>query len=182
MKNLVIFIFSILVVFLQLSATGVFFSFTRIPDLTLAYVLALVLAFGFKDTYKWILIVGILIDAGSRVLLGTTALALFVVALVVSWIADVAELRSRKTFFLAVIAFLVAFSEIVKDLVLVVVSKIQERYLAVQTGVVINFFSIDYILKIVYTILAAYVIYYILRRMSRSLFWEPKKLAKSKFS
>ncbi len=178
MKNFIIAIFSILIAIFQLSAVGTFFPFSQIPDLTLAFVIALVLALGLKDTYKWILLVGVLIDTGSRVLFGTSVLVYFLIALAVSWIADVAELRSRKTFFLIAIAFLVTISEIVEDLALIAVSKIQERYQAIQTGIFINFSSVDYVLKIIYTILAAYVIYYILRRMSRSLFWKPVKLVK----
>jgi rod shape-determining protein MreD len=178
MKNLVLAVICILIVLSQFSVAGVFFSSYRIPDLTLALVVALVLALGFRESLKWILLAGLLVDAISKTLFGTTLLAFFLIGLTVSWIADVAELRSRKAFFLAAIAVIVAVSETVKDLMLFGSSKLQAGYLNEPFSVFPSYFGVDYFFKVFYTILAAYFVYYILRRMSRARFWEPMRIPK----
>jgi rod shape-determining protein MreD len=165
-------------VFLQLSVAGVFFSPRRIPDLALALVITLVLALGFKESLKWILLTGILVDAGSNTIFGTTALAYFLIGWMISGFIDVADIRSRKTFFLAVLAAVAAVSEILKDIFLFAALKIKANFLHKSFDTSLNVFSADYFFKILYTIIAAYAIYYIFRKISRALFVEPVKLGK----
>lgn len=178
MKNFIIFIFCIIVVFFQLSVEGIFFSNYRIPDLALAFVVTLVLAVGFKKSFKWILLTGLLIDAGSSAVFGTAALAFFVIGWAISRFAAHADMRSRKIFFLASFAVIVAISEIVKDFFMLASLKIKADFFHETFGAPLHIFSLDYFLKIFYTILAAYAVYYIFRRVSRALFLEPVKLAK----
>ena len=178
MKNFTLFLFCIIAVFFQLSVVGVFFAAHRIPDLALAFVITLVLTLGFKESLKWILLAGLLVDAGSGEVFGTTILAYFLLGWVISWIADVADLRSRKAFFLAALAALVVVSEIVKDLLVLFSLKIRASYLHEQAGFSMNIFSLDYFFKIVYTMLAAFAVYYIFRKLSRALFAEPVRLMK----
>lgn len=178
MKNFVLFVFSVLVAIFHLSAAGVFFSSQRVPDLALAFVVALVLAQGFKSSWKWILVLGIFIDAGSSTVFGMTALAFFLVGWIVSRLAKVADIRSRKSFFVASLAAIAVFSEIVKDLFVLAELKIKANYLHKSFGVPLDIFSLDYLLKLAYTAIAACAIYYIFRRVSRRLFLEPIRLAK----
>lgn len=178
MKNFALFVLCVVTVFLQLSVVGVFFPARRIPDLALALVITLVLALGFKESLKWILLTGILIDAGSSVVFGTTALTYFLIGWMVSGLIDVADIRSRKTFFLAALAAAVAVSEILKDIFVFAILRIKANFLHKPFGISLNVFSADYFFKILYTIVAAYAIYYIFRRISRALFVEPVRLAK----
>ena len=178
MKNFALFIFCVVTVFLQLSVAGVFFSARRIPDLALALVITLVLAMGFKESLKWILLTGILIDAGSSTVFGTATLVYFLIGWMVSGLVDVADIRSKKTFFLAAFAGAVAVSEVGKDIFLFAILKIKADFLHEPLGAFLNIFSTDYLFKILYTIIAAYVIYYIFRKVSRALFLEPVKLVK----
>ena len=176
MKNFILFIFCVAVVFVQLSVEGVFFTGRRIPDLALAFVITLVLAMGFKKSFKWILLTGLLIDVGSSAVFGTAALAFFVIGWAISRFAAHADMRSRKIFFLASFAVIVAISEIVKDFFILASLKIKADFFHETFNASFHIFSLDYFLKIFYTILAAYVIYYIFRRVSRALFLEPVKL------
>ncbi|HLM84050.1 MAG TPA: hypothetical protein VK254_02480 [Candidatus Bathyarchaeia archaeon] len=178
MKNLTLFLFCIFIVFLQLSVEGVFFSERRIPDLALTLVITLVLTLGFKESVKWILLTGILIDAGSSAVFGTATLSFFLIGWTISWFADVADIRSRKTFFLATFALLVAVSEIVKNFIVWGGLKTNASYSHKPLNAALHIFSADHFLKILYTIVAAYILYYIFRRVSRALFVEPIKLMK----
>jgi rod shape-determining protein MreD len=178
MKNFALFIFCVVTVFLQLSVAGVFFSARRIPDLAMALVITLVLTTGFKESLKWILLTGILVDAGSSTIFGTATLVYFLIGWMVAGLIDVADIRSRKTFFLAVFAAATVVSEIVKDIFIFAILKVKANFLHESFGTSLKVFSADYFFKILYTIIAAYAIYYIFRRISRALFLEPVKLAK----
>ena len=178
MKNFILFIFCIVAVLIQLSVEGVFFTGSRMPDLTLAFVITLVLALGFRKSFKWILLTGLLVDAGSGAIFGTAALAFFVIGWAVSRFAAHADIRSRKIFFLASFAVIIAFSEMAKDFFVLASLKIRANFSHESYGAPLHIFSLDYFLKILYTILAAYIIYYIFRRVSRALLLEPIKLAK----
>lgn len=178
MKNLIIFLFGIVTVFFQLSVEGIFFSNYRIPDLTLAFVITLVLAMGFKKSFKWILLTGLLVDAGSSAVFGTAALAFFLIGWMISRFAAHADMRSRKIFFLASFAVIVAISEVVKDFFILASLKIKADFFHEIFNAPFHIFSLDYFLKIFYTIFSAYAVYYIFRRVSRALFLEPVKLAK----
>jgi rod shape-determining protein MreD len=181
MKNFALLILCVVTVFFQLSVEGVFFSARRIPDLALALVITLVLTMGFKESLKWILLTGILIDAGSSTVFGTATLAYFLVGWMVAGLIDVADIRSRKTFFLAAFAATVLVSEIAKDIFIFAIFKIKANFLHEPFGASLNIFSADYFFKILYTIIAAYAIYYIFRRVSRALFLEPVRLVKRNY-
>jgi len=178
MKNLFLFLLCSAVIFLQFSVEGVFFSGRRIPDLVLALVITLVLAMGFKESLKWILFMGILVDAGSPSVFGTVTLAYFLIGWMVAGLINVSDIRSRKTFFLASFAAAVLVFEIAKDMLIIASLNIQKNIFREPSGALLDIFSFDYLLKILYTIIAAYIIYYVFRRVSRSFFLEPVKLTK----
>jgi rod shape-determining protein MreD len=178
MKNLFLFLLCVIVVFLQFSALGVFFSGRRIPDLALALVITLVLALGFKESLKWILLIGILIDAGSPSIFGTVTLAYFLIGWMTAGLGNVSDIRSRKTFFLAVFAAAVLVFEVAKDMLILASLSINNNFSREPSGAWLNIFGFDYFLKILYTVIAAYVIYYIFRWVIRSFFWEPIRLTK----
>ncbi|MDD3487286.1 MAG: rod shape-determining protein MreD [Candidatus Moranbacteria bacterium] len=173
-----LFIFCFAAAVLQISAGGVFFPQSQIPDLALGLVIALVLALGFSESVKWIFLVGILIDSASSSVFGSATLSYFLVAWAVSQIAEVADIRSQKTFFLSVLAAAVAASEILKDAFLVAVLKLRSGIIHIHLAPPIHFFSLDYALKIAYTVVAAFILYYLLRKLSRRFFLEPVRLAK----
>jgi cell shape-determining protein MreD len=175
MKNITVFLFCVIVVFFQLSIAGVFFSRGRIPDLALALVIVLVLTMSFKESFWWILLVGACFDLGTNVIFGTAMLAFFLIAWIVSVIAKIADLRSRKFFFAVLMAALVSLAEIAKDFLMLASLKIRTNYSHESAGVSLNLFGIVYVFKLIYTIFAAYAIYYIFRRVTRKIFFEPIK-------
>jgi rod shape-determining protein MreD len=178
MKNLVIFLFCLITVFLQISVAGLFFSRERIPDLALAMAITLVLTFGFKKSFGWILLVGIFADAGSNAIFGTVTLAFFLLAWMISEIAKISDLKSQKSFFFAALAALVAFAEIGKDLILLISLKTRAGFMHESIGFPLNIFSFDYGAKIAYTVLAVYAVYFVFQKTGRTFFHDPIKLVK----
>lgn len=178
MKNLFLIIFCVIVVIFQVSAEGSFFAEKRIPDLTLALVITFVLTMGFEKSAGWIIFTGLLIDAGSSSIFGTAALVYIFIGWIISNLAAVADIRSRKILFAASLGIITAFAEIVKDLFFWGALNVRVYYLQKTPGVHMHFFNVDYMLKIFYTILASYLIYYIFRKLSRGLLQEPVRLAK----
>ncbi len=177
---MIIFLFCIFAVFLQLSVVGVFFSEYRIPDLALALVIALTVAMGFKKSIGWLVLTGFLIDAGSGSVFGTAALAYILIGWGISYLLGMADIRSRKILFLSSLAVFAVFSEIAKDWLVLAGLKIKASYLRETLNASGGFFSPDYILKIFYTILAVYFIYYVFRKISRKLFLKPVYFSKAK--
>jgi rod shape-determining protein MreD len=178
MKNFFLFVSCTIVVFFQLSVEGSFFSPGRIPDLALALVITLVISMGFEKSAPWLVFAGLLIDAGSGTIFGSAALAYVFIGWAISHLAAVADIRSRKILFAASLGAITVFSEIAKDLLLWASFRLKDYYLHQSFGIHLNFFSPDYFLKIVYTVLAVYFIYYVFRRSSRRLLQEPVRLAK----
>jgi rod shape-determining protein MreD len=180
MKNFFLFVFCTIVVFFQLSVEGSFFSPERIPDLVLALVITLVVSMGFEKSAPWLVFTGLLIDAGSGTIFGTVALAYILIGWAISHLAAVADIRSRKILFAASLGAITVFSEIAKDLFFWASFRLKDYYLHQSFAVHANFFSLDYFLKIVYTVLTTYLIYYAFRRSSRRLLQEPIRLARRK--
>jgi rod shape-determining protein MreD len=180
MKNLFLFVFCTIVVFFQLSAFGSFFSPERIPDLALALVITLVIAMGFEKSVLWLVFTGLLIDAGSGTIFGTATLAYVLIGWAISHLAAVADIRSRKILFAASLGAITVFSEISKDLFFWAGFHLKDYYLHQSFAVHINFFSLGYLMKMIYTVLAVYFIYYVFRRSSRRLLQEPIRLARKK--
>jgi hypothetical protein len=79
---------------------------------------------------------------------------------------------------LASFAVIVAISEMAKDFFMLASLKMKADFFHETFNAPFHIFSFDYFLKILYTILTAYAVYYIFRRASRALFLEPVKLAK----
>lgn len=180
MKNFFLFIFCIIAVFLQLSVEGSFFSPERIPDLALALVITLVVSMGFEKSALWLVLAGILIDAGSGTIFATATLAYILIGWAISHLSAVADIRSRKILFAVSLGAITVFSEIAKDLFFWASFRIKDYYLRQSYTVHANFFSLNYFLKIVYTVLAVYLIYYAFRRLSRRLLQEPITLVEKK--
>ncbi|MFH0930158.1 MAG: rod shape-determining protein MreD [Candidatus Moraniibacteriota bacterium] len=180
MKNFILFIFCAIAVFFQLSVEGSFFSPERIPDLALALVITLVISMGFEKSALWLVFTGLLIDAGSGTIFGTAALAYVFIGWAISHLAAVADIRSRKILFALSLGAITAFSEIAKDLFFWASFRLKDYYLHQSFGTHINFFSLDYFFKIIYTVLVVYFIYYIFRRSSRRFLQEPISLARKK--
>jgi rod shape-determining protein MreD len=170
MKNIILVIFCAVIVFFQLSVEGTFFGQQRIPDLALALVITFTVALGFSESIKWILFTGILLDMGSSAIFGTTALIFFLVGWATSSFGTIADMRSKKILFLAALAFVAAFAEILKDLALVASARIKTHYSQNTTNFLSVHFDFDYFLKILYTVLATYAVYWIFRRMSKFFF------------
>jgi len=179
MKNFIVSIFCLVIVFFQLSVEGAFFSSRQIPDLALALAITLVLALGFRESIKWIFLIGILIDSGSSAAIGTSVLAYFLIGWAISRFSHIADIRSRKILFMAAFAFFVAISEIFKDYVMLGSLKAGTLFFGKQYNPILNIFSADYSFKIIFTIIAAYIIYYLFRRASRTFFLEPVRFVKN---
>jgi rod shape-determining protein MreD len=178
MKNIILIIFCTIAVFFQLSIEGSFFSPGRIPDLALALAITLVLTMGFERSAPWLVFMGFLIDAGSGTIFGTAALAYVFIGWSISHLSAVADIRFRKILFAVSLGTITVFSEIVKDLLFWASFRFKNYYLHQLFAIHMNFFSLDYFFKILYTVLVVYLIYYVFRRSSRRLLQEPVRLAK----
>ncbi|OGI25387.1 MAG: hypothetical protein A3J76_02025 [Candidatus Moranbacteria bacterium RBG_13_45_13] len=170
MKNYFLFVFCFLAVVFQLSVLGNFFDAKRLPDLVLIFSLTLILSLGFERSMVWLVVAGLLLDAGSNWRLGTTSLALVMLGMGLERILRFAEIRSRRFLFVLLFGIIIAFSKIVFDLASQMIFWMTAYYKKQPAGIQAAFFSQDYFLKIFYTILIGYFTYYIFRKLSRKLF------------
>lgn len=178
MKNLVIFIFCLIIVFFQISVFGLFFQNDRIPDLALTLVIVLVLTLGFKQSFWWILLVGAFFDAGTSAIFGTAMLAFFLIGWMVSLIAKITDLKSGKFFFAIMMAAIVFLAEIGKDSLMLASLRVKANYFDEPMGIALNLFDTDYIFKLIYTIFAGYAVYYFFQIINRKIFFEQVKLVR----
>jgi len=165
MRNLIFFIICLALTIFQLSVLGVFFSYNRLPDLILVFVIALVIQKGLEESLKWIVILGLLIDAGSHWLCGTSALVFLILGALFGALSEVTGIKTRKTLLLFSLAPIIAIFKIASDAAVIFLSKLENYWLGENFPEAIIFFSWDYVLKLTYTVLAGYLIYFLLKRV-----------------
>jgi len=170
MRNLFIAIFCAVVVILHISAAGVFFKAERVPNITLAFVISLVFILGLERSLVWIVLAGLLLDAVSGHIFGTSALLLVLMGWIISALSTAVDFKSRRMLFLPVLFFLsasLAFLFDILDRIFIRVSGVWFNSLGIVAS--INYFSWDYFLKIVFTALFVFVIYYLTKRLNKFL-------------
>jgi len=170
MRNLFIAVFCAAVVLLHISAAGIFFKAERIPNITLALVISLVFILGFEKSLVWIIFAGLLLDAVSGHIFGTSALLLALMGGMISALLTAVDFKSRRLLFLPALFLLSAILTFLFDILEGVVIRVSGAWLNVR-GLVsgINYFSSDYIFKIVFTALSVFFIYYLTKRLNKFL-------------
>ena len=170
MRNLFIAIFCVAVVLLHISAAGLFFKPERIPNITLALVISLVFILGFERSIIWIVLAGLLLDAISGHIFGISALLLVLVGWMISALSTAVDFKSRRLLFLPVLFFLSAsltFFFDILDGIFIRVSGAWFNFYGMVSS--INYFSWDYVLKITFTALFVFIIYYLTKRLNKFL-------------
>lgn len=170
MRNLFIAIFCAAVVLLHISAVGLFFKPERIPNITLALVISLVFILGFEKSLIWIILVGLIFDAVSGRIFGTSALLLALIGWTISTLSTAVDFKSRRLLFLPVLFLLSAGLAFLFDILEGIITRVSGAWLNFH-GMAsnINYFSWDYVLKIVFTSLFVFIIYYLIVRLNKFL-------------
>jgi rod shape-determining protein MreD len=167
MRNFFLVLFCVVIVLLQASSAGVFFGFERIPNLVLALAISLVLIMGFEKSLVWIILIGVLADAYSGWAIGINAIILVLIAWAISGIMLVANIKSRRLLFFPALFFLTAGFVIVYDLLAGAAGRAANLWLgANNSGFGTYYFSWSYVLKIVFTALFVYAIYYFVEKIN----------------
>lgn len=169
MKNFFLFVFCGLAVIFQFSVLGNFFDAGRSPDLVLVLAITLVVALGFERSIVWLVVLGLLADAGSNWRLGATSLLLVSLGLGLEKLLRFAEIRSRKSLFVLLFGLIIAFSKIIFDLTSSAIFWITAYFKKQMIVTQMFFFNRDYFLKIFYTVMLGYLTYYIFRKLSRKM-------------
>lgn len=166
MRNFNLFIFILVVVFLQLSVLGSFVSPARTPNLILALAVSLVIYQGFEKYLGWVILGGFLLDIGASWPLGSTSLLLVLVALGIDKLSAVSNIKSKHSLFYLSLAVVFVLSLFVFDWASVGLLSIEKYFLKnnqlISLPVKIDF---DYLLKSIYTILSGFIIYFIVRKL-----------------
>ena len=170
MRNLFIAIFCAAVVLAHISAAGLFFKPERIPNITLALVISLVFILGFEKSLVWIILSGLLLDAVSGRIFGTSALLLALIGWTISALSTAVDFKSRRLLFLPGLFLLSAGLAFLFDILDGILIRVSGAWLDVH-GIVsgINYFSWDYVLKIIFTSLFVFAIYYLIARLNKFL-------------
>lgn len=169
MKAFSLTIFCLIIFLLQLSILGIFFAPGNIPNLVLAFAASLVILKGFDFSLKWIILAGLLVDAGTNWLFGTGILLLVLLAFGIGSLETVADIRSRRLLFWPSFAVLIVILTYVFDLLAGLALKLENHQLGKKWATYgVADFSWDYATKILFTVLAGYLVYYILKKMDRA--------------
>lgn len=170
MRNLFIAILCAAVVLAHISAAGLFFKPERIPNITLALVIGLVFILGFERSLVWVVFSGLLFDAVSGHIFGTSALLLVLVGWMISVLSTAVDFKSRRLLFLPVLFLLSASLAFLFDILDGIFIRVSGAWLNVRDMVSgINYFSWDYVLKIAFTALSVFIIYYLIQRLNKFL-------------
>lgn len=164
MKKFYLFILILILFILQYSVLGVFLQSTRIPNLFVALAASLAIIFGFEKSIGWTVLAGFLMDIGAPWPVGSGILILVLILWLVDRLKVVAELRSRRYFFISLFALIVFVSAFAFDLLL----KFElgaERYILENapafSGPVAN---LDYFFKLAYSVILGMGIYHFCRK------------------
>jgi len=171
MRNFNLFIFCLVLIFIQLSVLGSFVSPARMPNLVLALVVCFVVYQGFEKYLGWIIFSGFLLDIGASWPLGSDALLFVFVAFGIDKLNVFSDIKSRRLLFYPSLALIFAVSLFLFDWASVGLLNIERYFLKnnqlIPFPVEINF---DYFLKSAYTILGGFVIYFIIRKLEANDF------------
>jgi rod shape-determining protein MreD len=173
MRNLFFAIFCTAVILLHISAAGSFFRPERVPNITLALVMSLVLVLGFEKSLVWIILSGLIFDTASGYIFGTSALLLVLIGWTIGALSTVVDVKSRKLLFLPSLFLLSVIFALLFDATEGLIIRISSSWFNFHSMISsANYFSWDYVLKITFTALSVFVIYYLTKRMNKLLlFW-----------
>ena len=168
MKNFSFILLSIIIAFLQLSVVGVFFGSLAIPNLLLVFALSLVLLKGFDYSLKWLILASLIVDAGASWIIGTGTLLIVIISFLVGFMASIADIRSRRLLFWPSFTLLIAILTWAYDQLANVAIRVENYDVGKKwpSGSVNNIGS-EYFIKIFFTVLAGYAVYYIVKKLDR---------------
>src|SRR4030042_4323667 len=164
MKKFFLFLFILILFFLQYSILGVFFGLGRVPNLFVVFTVSLAVLFGFEKSVGWVILAGLLMDSGSSWLLGSGTLILVAVLWIIEKIKVVAELRSKRYYFVMLFSILVFLSSFLFDVMLRFMVKTENHFfpnISDFTGPEMN---LDYFLKYSYSVVLGIGVYYFIRK------------------
>ncbi len=169
MAKAYLFLLIILIFLMQFSVLGQFMEQGRVPNLFVAFTVGAAVIFGFERSLGMTIFAGLLMDALGGLAMGSGTLALVLLFWTINQIKSVADLRLKRLFSVILFFAIVALALISFDILVEAVAKAEKLFLGINATVYINRMSINYVLRLLYTSLAALPIYLLLRRFSRSL-------------
>ncbi|MDI6778301.1 MAG: rod shape-determining protein MreD [Patescibacteria group bacterium] len=165
MKNFPFFIFTSILVILQLSVLGAFFSPLRIPNIILAFVVCLAIRKGFENHLGWIILAGILFDIGTSRLLGSSALLFVLLAFGIDKLNAVSNIQSRRLLFYPSFALVIAISLFLFDWAGIGLWSVEKYFLSAKVVLAAPLrLNADFFWKTTFTVLGGYVAHYFLKK------------------
>lgn len=164
MKKFYLFIFVLILFFLQYSVLGVFLKLGRIPNLFVAFTVSLAILFGFEKSVGWVILAGLFMDAGSSWLLGSGTLILVAVLWIIEKIKIVAELRSKRYYFVMLFSILVFLSSFLFDVILNFEIRAENYFFQNMPGFSGPEMNFDYFFKYFYSVILGIGIYHFARK------------------
>jgi rod shape-determining protein MreD len=159
MQNFIFFVFCLFLTYIQVAALPIFFEAQQIPNLVLSFIVSITVLRGFQWSAKWILLLGILMDVFSFQPLGLNILGFLVGAIVAYEIRSAYHLRAKRVLFLVLLEIIVLLSKLSFDISRTLVAKLLELTAKYPYASVQNFFSFNYLLAVVYTLIFAVPMY-----------------------
>lgn len=165
MPRFPLFILVIILVILQLSVLDVFFGFPKSPNVVLAFVVSLTVLSGLKDGLGWIILSGLLLDAGAGWLFGTSALLLVIVAWAVENLKNFSDIGSlRRLAFFPSFAAIMILSVFVCDWAGFWLFRLENRFWTRQNLALSFHPDADFFWKAVFTAFSGVIIYSMMKK------------------
>jgi len=164
MKKFYLFILILIIFVLQYSVLGVFFQSARIPNLFVALAASLAIIFGFEKSVGWTIFAGLLMDIGAPWPVGSGVLILVLILWLVDRLKVVAELRSKRYFFISLFALIVFVASFAFDLFLKFELGAERYILESAPSLSSPVASPDYFFKLVYSAILGMGIYHFSRK------------------
>lgn len=174
-RNLSLFIFIFVLFVLQMSVFGEFFGPQSIPNVILAFVASLAVRKGIEGNIGWIVLAGILFDAGTDRLIGSSALIFVVLAFGIDKMNAISNIQSRRMLFYPSFAVVMAVSLVLFDWAGIGLAGAEKYFFSggVESAAPLHL-NADYFQKTFFTVVSGYAAYYFLKKTqandSRKLF------------
>lgn len=168
MKKFYLFLIILALFFLQYSVLGVFFQSGRIPNLFVALTVSLAIIFGFEKSLGWAVFAGFLLDAGSAWLIGSGILSLVIILWLMDKVKAIAEFRSKRYLFAALLLLAAGVSSVAFDIFLELIFRTERLFFfSSSASHYLPTFGADYILKTAWTALSAIPVYFFVRKIPK---------------
>jgi rod shape-determining protein MreD len=165
MKKWTITFFLVIIFIVQFSTLSVFLKTKWVPNLFLLFAISLIILFGFDESWEWIVVCGLLMDAGANWLWGTGTLVMIVIAWLVNELKIIAEFRSRRYIFLVILSLLFVVSSLAFDFSIHFLTAL-EKQMGISKNFSFDFYAdTDYLAKLIFSIICGLAIYSFSRKI-----------------